>query len=216
MSTSLSIADIVEFWGGRQSRTPAGRWCHDFDRQLLSGEIHEFNLDYPVSPFVGDILQAPTVILNLNGGFDPVLTPSEFAKSGAEDRWLSRVADPSAADWSDVSRYYDRANYGAKIRSGAIALINACAYRSPSLTSGLTRELAEKLPSVTFHRRWLREALIPECKAGRRVVLANRWGLWKVSKSAFPEIIFDPAPVSPNISAVSWERLSDKLSNLSL
>lgn len=216
MSEGLQIGDIVSFWADRQTKGDDGRWCHDLDRRLLSNEIFGFNLDYPVSPYVGNIAEAKVVILNLNGGFDPVITPSEFATPGSTDRWLSRVSKPANSNWHDVSIYYDRANYGAKIRSGEIALINACAYRSSKLSNGPTRTLAERLPSVLFHRRWLREALIPLANDGRRVILANRWGLWKISKNTAPSVIFDPAPVSANISAATWIAVAERLKELKL
>ena len=182
---TLALSDIVTYWAGRQHRGPDGIWSHEDDRAALSSaENLGFNLRYPVSPYIGRILEAPVVILNLNGGYDSALTPREFTPSGAADAWLARVADPDQADWSGIPSYYHSANYGPELLSGRAVAINACAYRSPNLQRGPARSLADRLPSVRFHRRWLTEALLPLATSGKRLIIAHRWGLWKIPPSA--------------------------------
>lgn len=191
---TLQLADIVTFWAGRQHRGPDGLWTHDADRAALTGaETLGFNLSYPVSPYLGRILDARVIILNLNGGYNPAVTPHEFAEEGAEQLWLDRVADPSGSDWTGLPTYYHAANYGTDLLSGRFAAINACAYRSPNLQKGSARTLADRLPSVRFHRRWLVEALLPLAKARDRLVVAHRWGLWNIPSAsrATANLMFD-------------------------
>jgi hypothetical protein len=45
---------------------------------VFDAHRHCFNLDFHPPAFVGD-LAAPVVVLYANGGFDPNLTPREFA-----------------------------------------------------------------------------------------------------------------------------------------
>jgi hypothetical protein len=204
----LSLGDIVDFWAGKQTKSDNGQWTHKLDHSKFEAGSHGFHLNFPVSPYVGNILDAPIIMLNLNGGYDPVMTPSEFASPGAEEAYLTRVADPAGGDWTFVSKYYDALQYGNFIRSGRVALINACAYRSPNLPKGSpARAIAESLPSVNFHRRWLSEALVPAARSRKRVIVANRWGLWNVKLADKSAIIFDPAPVSAHISQSTWPKV---------
>ena len=204
----LALRDIVDFWAGQQAKSSNGEWSHKLDRPKFTADNHGFHLSFPVSPYIGNILEAPVIMLNLNGGYDPLMTPAEFASPGADEAYLMRVAQPADGDWTFVSEYYDALHYGQYIRSGRIALINACAYRSSNLPTGSpARAVAESLPSVAFHRQWLSEALVPAARSGNRVIVANRWGLWNIKPAEKSAIIFDPAPVSPHISKVTWPKI---------
>jgi hypothetical protein len=211
----LSLGDIVDFWAGNQFKGSDGQWSHKLDRSKFEATNHGFQLNFPVSPYVGNILDAPVIMLNLNGGYDPILTPSEFADAGSDEAYLKRVADPAGGDWTFVSKYYDALQYGRYIRSGRMALINACAYRSPNLPPrSPARAIAETLPSVGFHRRWLTEALVPAARSNKRVIVANRWGLWNIKSTDKSAIIFDPAPVSPHISQITWPKVWTAVNHL--
>ena len=74
----MKIDEIVGFWRGEQQANAKGQWAHRLDRKVLDGGPHTFNLDYPVSPYIGDVLTAPVVILNANARYISDLTPTEF------------------------------------------------------------------------------------------------------------------------------------------
>jgi len=205
----MQIGELTAFWSGRQSGT-GGVWCHDEDRALLGAEGHSFNLDFPVSPYVGNILDAPVVILNANAGYNPRMTPSEFPNAAAITAYVARVNQPAGADWGSVSQYYDGTNYGHLVPAGKAALVNACAYRSPKISQEPeNRTLIRQLPSCLFTRKWLMEALLPAANRGERLIVANRHGLWRLPPQSFSGngIVKDPAPVSPHLSGGTMERV---------
>jgi hypothetical protein len=108
----MNIGEIVAFWSGQQGVNAQGQWAHRFDRKVLDAGPQTFNLDHPVSPYIGDVLTAPVIILNANADYNPDLTPTEFHDGDAVSAYVARVDDPSGSDWSFVSRYYDGTNYG--------------------------------------------------------------------------------------------------------
>lgn len=57
----MHIDDIVAFWRGQQEVDAQGRRAHRVDRKVLDVGHHIFNLDYPVSPYVGNVLTAPVI-----------------------------------------------------------------------------------------------------------------------------------------------------------
>jgi hypothetical protein len=191
---------IVEYWQ-LQSRCAPG-WCHPDDAILLTNARHCFNLEYPVSPFIGDVLNARVVILGANAGYDPATTPGEFEGEGRIDAYLSRVAAPDSADWSYLHNYYNSVNYGEFLTSGDAALVNCCAYRSPSISKEKdNQELIGQLPSCALARRWLEDAIVPLARGGALLVVAKRYGLWRIGHlRRIPGVIFDPAPVSPHMA----------------
>lgn len=126
--------DIVGFWRGEQTADKNGRWAHRLDRPLLDAQRHSFNLDHPINPYVGNVLSARVIILSSNAGYDPVLTAAEFTDKAKFAESLFRTDNPELADWSLVSPYYNRTNYGRFIASGQAVLINASPYRSRMLT----------------------------------------------------------------------------------
>ena len=199
-----------------QQRSIAGRWTHDDDAQTLRESEHSYNLSFPVSPYVGDILNAPVIILGANAGYSEDRTPSEFTDQAAIDRYLGRVCNPSTSDWSGMAKYYHGTNYGELLLDGRAVWINACAYRSPRLSQEpQNRRLIQKLPSAQLTRRWLLEAVIPLAERGERLVVAKRFGQWKLPaelKDA-PGVVFDPAPVSPQVTSRPWTAIQEFLSD---
>jgi len=72
---SMNIGDIVRYWQN-QIRADIGDWVHPEDVNAFREYEHTFNLDFPVSPYVGDILNAPVIILGANAdkGGSPIDT----------------------------------------------------------------------------------------------------------------------------------------------
>lgn len=188
---------------------------HPEDRQLLESYEHSFNLDYPMSPYVGDILNAPVIILGANAGYREDRTSSEFPDQAAIDTYHNRVRHPAATDWSGMARYYHGTNYGPLLLEGKAAWINACAYRSPRLSQEpQNRPLIRLLPSAQMTRRWLLEAVMPMANRGKRLVVAKRFGQWNLPPDIKKAdgIVFDPAPVSPQVTSRPWAAIQDFLS----
>lgn len=206
----MKIDEIVTFWSGQQSPDQNNRWAHNLDRDTLDKYPHTFNLDHPVSPYVGDVLNAPVVVLGSNGGYDPIITPGEF--SGARDLQdhINRIDRPDRGDWVSASPYYEELNYSKLLSDGNAVLVNACAYRSKKLSDEPENQrLLEKLPSVLFARNWLIEAVLPLAIAGQRLVIAKRHRRWNLPPS-FKEakgVIVDPAPISPHISSRPYSQI---------
>lgn len=106
----MQISEIVEFWDELREPDRAGKWIHPADRVALAATPNTFNLDFPVSPFVGDIINAPIIILGLNAGYDEQMTPSEFPDDVTVKEYVSQVADPSRSEWRLISDYYKTSN----------------------------------------------------------------------------------------------------------
>lgn len=198
----MNIESIVEFWRGEQTKDSKGRWLHRQDRTVMEDGAHSFNLDHPVSPYIGDVLNARIIILGANAGYSPILTPTEFPDAAAVKSYLSRVDEPADADWSFVSRYYDKTNYGHFVASGQVVVVNACAYRSPRLSEEKSNQaMIRHLPSALFTRQWLMEAVLPLAARGERLVINNRGGQWRLGEAAkAPGVVKDPCPASPYIT----------------
>lgn len=178
----MELKTIVEFW--RDQRKSGGRWFHPADVKVLDTYETSFNLDFPISPYVGDVENAPVVILNANAGYNELSTPAEFGSQTVIDEYLEQVRHPSSAAWSVLSPYYLSRNYGDMIRAREAVVVNASPYRSRKISNEPANKAAiEALPSTKFHRLWLQEALIPAVIRSDRLVIAHRWGLWKIKAS---------------------------------
>ncbi|KIX16277.1 hypothetical protein [Paracoccus sp. 228] len=189
---------------------------HPDDAPFLSSRPHSFNLDWPPPAYIGDVDNAPVVLLMMNGGYNPEMTPREFADAGAIERYLDMLHNPRPVKPNDVSPYYDTANYGGYIANGRMVLVNALAYRSGKLSEERqNRMLADILPSTLVHRTWLKETVIPQAIAGDRVVIAHRNGLWDLDRYQFdhPNIIFSQERRAGRVSSGSpnFARLSPEV-----
>ena len=205
----MGIVDIVTYWCG-QCCTDSGGWAHPDDFEALEKNPHTFNLEFPVSPYVGDILNAPVIILGANAGYREDRTPTEFPDQAAVDRYLDRVRNPATTDWSGMAPYYYGTNYGPLLLDKKAVWINACAYRSPKLSQEpQNRRLIRKLPSALFTRRWLIEAVAPLAERGDRLIVAKRYGQWNLPSELKDAsgIVFDPAPVSRQITSKPWQEI---------
>lgn len=209
----MHVSDIVEYWArfGRDEAT--GQWTHPDDRAALAGQ-HSFNLDYPTCPYLGPVTSAKVVILGANGGYSPTATPQEFPDAEAFERYLERIRDPESADWSNVSPYYDRVNYGPLVYRGDAVWLNASPYRSPRISAEPDNQrLVELLPSSAFIRRWLIDAVMPLADCGERLVVVKRPGLWQLPREVRTAtgVIVDPAPISPQLTSGPWTAVQDFL-----
>jgi len=211
----MHIEDIVTFWRGQQEVDAEGRWAHRLDRKVLDAGPHSFNLDYPVSPYIGDVLTAPVIILNANAGYKPDVTPTEFPDAASVSAYIARVDDPSGSDWSFVSRYYAETNYGHLIGPGKVVVVNACAYRSPKITDKTesnNRAMIKRLPSSIFMRRWLLEAVLPIAAKRERLVVINRGGQWRLGSAVIaPGVVKDPCPANARITDTALQAMTDFL-----
>ena len=189
-----SSSMLVEHW--RKLDGPV----HPEDRAVFDANSHTFNLEFPPPAFIGDVENAPFLLLMMNGGFDASITPLEFPNEVAITKFIDRLHNPRAVQPNEISPYYESGNYGNFIANGRLALVNAVAYRSGKLSDEpWNKRVAEKLPSVALHRRWLMEQVIPEALNGRRTMIAHRQGMWKINKDQFnsPNVVFTNSPASP-------------------
>ena len=199
-STATDLQAIVTYWC--MQLCVGGKWLHPDDEHVLLREPHSFNLDFPAGQYVGDILRAPVVILGANGGYSS-RTPNEFRSQDCVQDFLARQKDPSNADWlSSLPPYYYETNYGQWLADGRVALVNACAYRSPKISEEPdNKRIIKKLQSVRFTRSWLLDALITLAQSEQRLVVVKRPGLWNLRDlRGTVGIVFDPAPISPRIT----------------
>jgi hypothetical protein len=161
------------------------------------------NLDFPPPAFVGDVTTARIFILMANGGFDADLTPREFASPDAAEIYRQALRKPRRSTSQYTSLYYMRGAMGEWLSLGKAAVVNALAYRSPKISGEPeNRKLADHLPSVVFHRRWLRTQLLPAAEAGKVLVIIKRPPLWGVftGERAGSYVLYPTNPVSPYLS----------------
>lgn len=92
---------------GTQTRTSA-----NFQKPV--SRLWHLTLTPPVSPYVGDILNAPVIILGANAGYSEDKTPSEFVDQAAIDKYIMRVRNPATADWSEMAQLS-----GSKLRAAS-------------------------------------------------------------------------------------------------
>ncbi|HEY2357486.1 MAG TPA: hypothetical protein VGH86_08550 [Phenylobacterium sp.] len=177
---------------------------HPADQAVFDANPHSFNLEYPPPAFVGDPA-APVVVLYANGGYDPVLTPQEFADPGAAGRYREQLHGLSSA----IPSYYRGHAMGDWLEAGLAVRVNAVAYRSKRLSEEPTNQaLVDKLPSVALHRRWILEEVLPQALAGDRFLIVHRNGAWRLDRSlAGPTVAFSSNPISASPSKEPVERV---------
>ena len=190
-------------------------YVHPDDLKVLRDHPGRFNLDYPPPAYVGDIVRAPVVMLLTNGGYNREGTKNEFLKRGAAKRYLDGLHDPglmSREDYEGYSGYYLKWNYKELLREGKLAIVNVAAYRSPNF-SPARQKVASELESVKLHRRWLRETLLPEAKAGKRFVVAHRYTHWKLDPEGDRQrnLYFSRSQRSPHMELDAKARVKEFL-----
>lgn len=187
---------LVDHWRGLT------RTIHPEDEPFFASVEHSFNLDWPPPAYIGDVISAPFVLLMMNGGFHPRLTPAEFPDLASVEQYRAMLHNPRALDPSSISPYYRAGNYEKHIASGRLALVNAVAYRSGKLSAEkLNCRLAKRLPSTLKHQQWLREELIPQALEGKRIIIAHRNRMWKLRQHEYQNsnIIFTRSGASPHL-----------------
>lgn len=173
-------SQLVEHWRKLKNAV------HPDDEAVFRESPHSFNLDWPPPAYIGDVDNAPFVLLMMNGGYDSLKTPAEFPNNAAVERYIDLLHNPRPVQPMTISPYYDSGNYGQHIASGRLALVNAIAYRSGKLSQERQNSrLAENLPSTQVHRKWLRDELIPQALSGDRTIIAHRNGKWLLRSGEF-------------------------------
>jgi hypothetical protein len=181
---------------------------YPLDREALSEAHGVFNLDYPPPAYVGDVERAPVILLNGSGGYDPLMTPGEFPDQSAIDRALDRLHNSSPVEPGEVSPYYAARNYADLIGSGALALVNAVPYRSPTITNAV-RKVAKILPSTRVHVAWLQGEVLPAAQRGTRLVIAHRFKLWGLTTGQnLPGVHFTSAAISKDLPHTTLAEIS--------
>ena len=204
---------LAEYWS--RQRVIDGRWMHPEDESELRRQQHPFNLDHPISPFVGD-LRAEVVILGANGGYSEEDTPRSFAGHGDIPDFLEQVASGTTIRWAHRREpYYHHKTYSKELWLGRAVVINACAYRSRNRPS-LRR--IRGLPSVNFIKDWLRQVIAPQVRRGERLIVAWRPGLWKDALDALGQtgVVRDGNPRFPDLSWAQWTAVERHLRQSSL
>jgi hypothetical protein len=167
---------------------------------------HGFNLDFPPPAFIGDIVNAPVIILDNNGEYKSSITPGEFPDQEAHEEYRETLSVPRPVNPTarSMSRYYLERNYSHWLVSGEAALVNGVAYRSVDGNAPAVKQLTRELPSAQFHQKWLCEALAPLARRGERFVVVHRWTRWNGAATVLrgqSAAIFSSAPVSPDLTS---------------
>lgn len=184
---------------------------HPDDVPALGRHQHSFRLDFPPPAFIGDVDNAPIVILMANGGYNEEKTPKEFPDECAVDEHRDYLRGLRFPLPRLLSAYYAKGALGSLIAEGSAALVNAVPYRSRRLSEEKENQtVAKLLPTLATHRSWLRREVLPPAAAGQRFVLAHRVRWWDISPKDFagPHVLFsDPANAEPNRPMPDREKL---------
>jgi hypothetical protein len=170
-------SSIRKFWQRLESAV------HPCDAPVFaSNPQHTFNLDFPPPAFIGDVDNAPVVILMLNGGYDRNKTPAEFAEPNDRTEYLEWLRGERADIPRNLSTYYTDNPVFDLVKNQKAAIVNAAAYRSPQITQEpQNKKSAKLLPSVKVHQQWLYNEVLPAARDGKRLIVAHRWSLWNFS-----------------------------------
>ena len=184
---------------------------HPDDALAFKSARHSFNLDFPPPAFIGDVDNAPVVILMANGGFGSA-TSREFPKQEDVQEYIDWLTGRRLAAPTNLSNYYTKNSYYRSIEAGKAVLVNAVAYRSPKISKEPENaKFGKTLPSYRAHLNWLNNELIPQVKEGKRLVIAHRYTLWGLSSSqAIAEnFIFSKNSVSESLSKETLQKVKE-------
>ena len=196
--------EIAEYWGKLTASV------HPDDVATFRQESdHGFNLVFPPPAFVGDIVKARVIILDNNGGYDPVITPNEFPDQRAHDEYRQTLSFPRPLNPSarSTSPYYLQRNYTEWLVRGEAALVNGVGYRSVSGKDNAVDRLTKVLPSARFHQEWLRRFLCPLVERGERFVVVHRWSRWNGAADALlglSNAVRSKLPRSPDLTSAEY------------
>ena len=180
---------------------------------------HDFNLDFPPPAFVGDVVNAPVIILDNNGGYNGEQTKLEFPDGEAHDEFRDLLANPRAVNRKErvISSYYLSRNYTRWLEQGVAALVNGIAYRSVDGNSKDVKAMTKTLPSALRHQHWLRHNLYPLVESGHRFVVVHRWARWNGAHKVFedsPYAIRSSAPISKDLTTREVEAVQEFLNHV--
>ena len=178
----MQLNEIAEYWSEMAGTV------HPADKAFFpKADEHGFKLDFPPPAFVGDVVNAPVIILGNQGGWDAKLTPPEQLEPDSADRYRDMLANPRRLEEKDkrIWNYYFDLNYSEFLADGTVALVNGVAYRAENGDAKWVKQSASILPSAKFHQRWLREALLPLVVAGDRLVVVHYKGRWNGATDVF-------------------------------
>jgi hypothetical protein len=185
---------LIDFWG--QTTGPV----HPADADALRGVDHTFELDHPPPAFIGHP-DAPVIILLANGG--PARSGEFDEPSAAESFYAAlRTGDFRLPEHHGPQRVHTWVEQKLAVR------VNSVAYRSMRLSAEPhNRKVAETLPSVAVHRRWLRQVVLPAAARDEKLVIVHRSGLWglKRGQDDTPNVIFTTNPISPHPSRAALD-----------
>jgi hypothetical protein len=201
-------SSIRTFWGRLEGSV------HPDDKLAFAENPHSFNLEFPPPAFVGDIDNAPIIILMANGGYHVDRTPTAFLDDMDHQDYRDYLAGRSKERPARLPKYYTREKW---FQDGSAVFVNAVAYRSRRISSEpANKRLAQILPSSIVHRRWLMDEVIPAVRSDKRMVVAHRHGLWDLDRQSLadcPNFIFSTNPASPFFSKATRERVNVWLGN---
>jgi hypothetical protein len=194
-------SSIRKFW--QRLEPCAGLYVHPDDAPVFEAHEgrHTFNRDFPPPAFIGDVDNAPIVILMAHGGYDPQVTPSEFPEEADRIEYLQWLKGERTDAPRNLSTYYTQNAAFRWIRDGQAVIVNAVAYRSQKLAhEPQNLKLAKLLPSMRVHQQWLRDDVLPN---GSRCVVAHHRRLWNSSlpSEILPKNVhISTNPISRNLS----------------
>jgi len=159
---------------------------HPEDRAVFDAQPrHAFNLNYPPPAFIGDVDNAPIVVLMSNGAYKPGMTEAEFPDTSSEIEYREWLRGERRQLPDRLSSYYLNQGLGDWIRAGQAVIVNAVPYRSVKLSSKdekLNQEVALALRSREMHRKWLAQEVLPQAALGKRFVFVHRNRWWSVPR----------------------------------
>lgn len=187
---------------------------HPLDASVFATSHHTFNLDYPPPAFIGSP-DAPVVVLMANGGYSAGVTEAEFASQGEAEAHIAWLRGERAEPPTGLAAYYRNGPLWSWLSDGQAVLVNAVPYRSPALSREPENvAVAQRLPSLALHRRWLFEEVLPAAHQGHRYVVAHRNGWWQIRpEQTGPNIEISKNPVSRSPARETMARISDWLAN---
>ncbi len=190
---------------------------HPEDRLVLASHYHTFDLRFPPPAFIGDIENAPVVILDANGGLAADLERTEFTKPKDDADHIEWIA-VRGGRWPPPARrsgYYKKLSFHPWIVSGQAVLVNAVAYRSRRISEEeCNRKVGKRLPSRQVAIQWLWDELVPDVRAGKRKAFANRWTLWGLKSRVHSDFGFSRCPISADLLPDEMKGLKDWLASL--
>jgi len=190
------VSSIRQFWRRLENSV------HPEDEFFFRQNSHTFNLDFPPPAFIGDVDNARVVILELNGGYCPKMTPAEFPRDCDLQQYIDWLKGTRNEFPENLSTYYTNNSLAPWLRDGTAVIVNAVAYRSTKISEEKDNEkLARILPSFKAHKQWLTQELLPQVEQNKRFVIAHRWTLWRIKPRVnLKNFVYDSCPASPHIS----------------